>query len=225
MQIVTQWWPVTQDFGLIRADVAAVAAMRAAQFADAGMQVTTTIVSDRLEDCLARLVPLSPAATREIYLATGFGWTAFFANGARGSDPSLPMVQLSRALGVTALRICVSPEGARYPAVILEVYDGPEAGGSTDGYRRSIAASHDGGRWVFAQSGTPFGFEDTTSYGARRVRDRFTAEMLWSCLAGLGVPRLSDAVLQPEGHCRGVLLARPDHAHLPRYTLDEAKAL
>lgn len=43
-----------------------------------------------------------PAATA----TTGHGGvrTVFFANGVCGSDPALPMVQLSRALGVTALQ-------------------------------------------------------------------------------------------------------------------------
>jgi hypothetical protein len=57
---------------------------------------------------------------------------------------------------VTALRACVTPPNARYQGVILEVYDTPQAGGDADGYRRSIAAVNDGGRWVFHQSGTPF---------------------------------------------------------------------
>lgn len=224
-QTVAHWWPVTKDFGLIRADVEVIGATRAKQYADAGVQMTTTQISGALEECFARLLPLSPAPTKEMFLATSFGWTAYFSSGARGSDPSLPMMQLSRALGVTALRICDAAEAAPYPAVILEVYDTPEAGGTKHGYRRSIAAANDGGRWVFEQSGTPFAFEDPTRYGARRKRDRFTAQMLWSFLAELGVPRLSDETLQPDGQCRGVFLARPAHSHLPQYTLAEAKAL
>lgn len=225
MQTLTRWWPVTYDFGLIRSDLDTVAAMRAKQYQDANLQVATTCLSGSLEESFATLEPLSPASTKELFIATTFGWTAFFANGARGSDPFLPMLQLSKALGATALRACESPAGARYPGVILEVYDTPQAGGSEDGYRRSIAAANDGGRWVFHQSGAPFAFEDLARYEARKKRDRFTGDMLWSYLENLGIPRLTDEMLQPGGTCRGVLLARPTHAHLPQYTLEEARAL
>ena len=219
------WWPVTHDFGLVRSDVETVGATRAKMYEDSGSSVDTTQVLGPLERCFSSLEPLSPAPTKELFLATTFGWTAFFANGARGSDPFLPMLQLSKALGVTALRASVSPTKALYPGVILEVFDTPEASGNKYGYRRSIAAANDGGRWVFEQSGTPYEFEDTLKYSARRKRDRFTPSMLQYYLECLGVPPLSDDTLQPNGDCNGQLIARPTHDHLPRYSLEEAKNL
>lgn len=219
------WWPVTRDFGLVRSGLETVAAMRSRQYENAGLTIASTPLQGSLHDCLSRLEPLSPAATKELFLESTFGWTAYFANGCRGSDPFLPMLQLSKALEVTALRACQSPASALYPAVILDVYDTPAAGGDSDGYRRSIAAANDGGRWTFAQSGAPFAFEQTEKYDARRKRDRFSPEMLSYYLEQLGIPALSDEVLQPNGTCQGWLIARPDHTHLPRYTLAEAKAL
>jgi hypothetical protein len=109
--------------------------------------------------------------------------------------------------------------------VILEVYDTADAGGDAYGYRRSIAAVNDGGRWVFHQSGTPYAFEDISRYDERRKRDRFTSDMIAAYLRNLGIPELQDETLQPNGRCRGFLLARPTHAHLPSYSLAEAKAL
>jgi hypothetical protein len=225
MQTVARWWPVTYEFGLVRSDLDTVAAVRTKMYEDAGLQVTGTWLSGPLDDCFSRLEPLQPAATREMFFSTNFGWTAFFSNGARASDAFLPMLQLSKALGVTALRVCVTPTKALYQGVILEVYDTPHAGGTADGYRRSIAAVNDGGRWVFDQSGEPFPFEDTAQYGARRKRDRFTSDMLLSYLERFGIPRLSDEALQPDGTCRGFLLGRPTHEHLRKYSLEEAEAL
>lgn len=219
------WWPVTQDFGLIRSGLETVAAMRSRQYENAGLHIMSTPLQGSLHDCLSRLEPLSPAATKELYLGSTFGWTAYFANGCRGSDPSLLMFQLSKALGITALRARRSPDSARYPAVILEVYDTPAAGGDSYGYRRSIAAANDGGRWTFHQSGAPFAFEQIARYEARRKRDRFTPEMLGFYVEQMGIPALSDEVLQPSGTCQAWLISRPDHTHLPRYTLAEAKAL
>jgi hypothetical protein len=150
------WWPVTYDFGLVRSDIDTVAATYVGMYEAAGVEAVATSLSGTLEDCFSKLLPLRYPPTREMFLATTFGWTAFFHNLTRGSDPFLPMSQLSRALGVTALRACVTPAGARYQGVILEVYDTPPARGSKYGYRRSIAAVNDGGRWVFEQSGIPF---------------------------------------------------------------------
>lgn len=223
--VLDHWQPVTYDYGLIRCDAERVVEARRRQYLDAGVAPKVASLGGSLQDCLSTLVPLSPAPTKEMYLTTTFGWTAYLANGCRGSDPSLPMKQLSTALGVMALRACVTPTAARYAGVILEVYDTVEAGGDEYGYRRSIAALNDGGRWVFEQSGTPFPFEDTARYAARRKRDRFTAEMLAGYLVGLGAQRLSDGAFGEGSAVRGVVLERPAQDHLPRYTLEEAKAL
>jgi hypothetical protein len=225
MGTLAHWWPVTFDFGLIRSDVDTVAAAYVAMYEDVGVKDPATWVSGPPEDCFSMLEPLSYPPRKELFLSTTFGWTVYFRNSTRGSDPFFPMFKLSMALGVTALRACVTPPGALYQGVILEVYDTPQAGGDTYGYRRSIAAVNDGGRWVFHQSGTPFAFEDTERYDARKKRDRFTSEMLFSYLACLGIPHLSDETLQPDGSCRGMLLAHPPFEGSPEHTLEEAKAL
>jgi hypothetical protein len=219
------WWPVTYDFGLVRSEVERVAATRREQYSAAGMEVDTVWLDAPLQECFARLEPLSRIPTRELYLSTTFGWTAMFQNKTHGSDPSPAMSQLSRTLGVTALRACVKPDHALYAGVILEVYDTPLAGGNEYGYRRSIAAVNDGGRWVFEESGLPYDFEKTARYAARRKRDRFTAEALFGILGNLGILKLTDETLQPGGRSRGFLISRPPHAHVPSYSLAEAKTL
>lgn len=173
-----RWWPVTHDFGAIRSDIESVAIMRHKQFVDAGIEVASTNLHAPLEKCLSLLEPLVPAPTKELFVATNSGWTVFFSNGCRGSDPFLPMLQLSKALGVTGLRICLTPDVLLYQGVILEIYDRPEAGGDKYGYRRRIAAANDGGKWVFQQSGIPYSFEEVAKYDERRKRDRFTLKCL-----------------------------------------------
>jgi len=225
MGTLAHWWPVTYDFGLIRSDVDTVAAAWIRMYGDVGVKDPATWVSGPLEQCFSMLEPLTVPSRKELFLSTTFGWTVYFKNSPRGSDPFLPMSKLSRALGVTALRACVTPAGALYPGVILEVYDTPQAGGNTYGYRRSIAAVNDGGRWVFEQSGAPFAFEDTACYDARKKRDRFTPEMLFRYLECLGIPHLSDETLQPNGSCRGMLLEHPSIDGSASYSLAAAKAL
>jgi hypothetical protein len=84
----------------------------------------------------------------------------------------------ARRLGVLAMRICSTPASEMYPATIWEVYAPPHLGGGALGYRRTVCAMNDGGRWVFEESGEPYPFEDLDKYELPRKRDRFTREML-----------------------------------------------
>ena len=207
--VLDHWWPVTYDHGLIRSDIESVAHVRREAYRDAGLQISLTMLDAPLADCLSALEPLSPAPTKELYLATTFGWTAFFANGCRGSDPSLPMRQLAEALGTMAVRACATRKIAQFLGVILEVYDTKRGGADAHGNCRTLAAINDGGRWVFKQSGIPYPFEDISHYDAPRFRDRFTKAMLADYLDGLGAGLLMDDTLHFSGACRGILLERP----------------
>lgn len=60
-------------------------------------------------------------------------------------------------------------------------------------YRRVVAARSNDGRWSFDNDGEPFPFEELDRYSARRIRDRFTPEMLERYLLALGVPMLESA--------------------------------
>ncbi len=73
------------------------------------------------------------------------------------------------------------------PAVMLQVWDPGHIEGPPWG-RRYLYAMRDGGRWAFSDHGSRYDFEDVAEYDARRVRDRFTVEMLRRYLRELGVP-------------------------------------
>jgi len=68
---------------------------------------------------------------------------------------------------------------------IVEV-DGPE---KTENINLSseIRLQNDAGRWEFFLQGTPFPFEETRSYKARRKTDRFTFDMMKRYLRELGL--------------------------------------
>ena len=218
-----KWWPVTYDFGLIRAPVETALERRLQMYLDHGSNdCTRQDLNQSLELCFKTLEPLSFQHTKELYLSTRFGWTAFFKNGTRGSDPFLPMLQLSKALGVCAMRICITPAKSTYPGVIWEVYDTEENGGNARGYRRSIAAANDGGRWVFETSGDPFSFEELDRYTVRKKRDRFPADLLWKYLREMGIPRISDSDFMVGNACKGGIIARPKIEGARHLSLDEA---
>lgn len=73
----------------------------------------------------------------------------------------------------------------RYGAVQFQLF-GPV---QTDwlNYIRTISVANDGTRWGFEAGGTPQDFEDPHAYRARRVRDRFTSEMLERYCKALGI--------------------------------------
>jgi hypothetical protein len=112
------------------------------------------------------------------------------------------MSYLAERLGCRGLRVVAVPhtlqkDKGRYGAVMLEMY-GPHETHWLN-YVRALGASNDGGRWVFDQSGEPFPFERLEQYQARRVRDRFTFDMLREYLRHLGLSPFEESFYLPPG--------------------------
>jgi len=107
---------------------------------------------------------------------------------------------------------------------MLDVF-GPKQPGKFNNYVRALGASNDGGRWVFDQSGEPFAFEQVERYQERRVRDRFTFEMLKDYLRHLGLsPFEEDFYLPPGSSAWLVQKTGPFAPGHREYTLEEARA-
>jgi len=83
---------------------------------------------------------------------------------------------------------------------MLDVF-GPHENSRGNNYLRSLGAMNDGGRWVFDDAGEPFPFEKPKQYKARRVRDRFTLEMLKDLLQHLGLEPFREDFYVPPGSC------------------------
>ncbi|MEX0725019.1 MAG: hypothetical protein WD065_02035 [Planctomycetaceae bacterium] len=58
-------------------------------------------------------------------------------------------------------------------------------------YGRSISVINEGRRWRFDQGYEPLPFENLEAYQAKRIRDRFTPEMLIDYLRQLGIEAYS----------------------------------
>jgi hypothetical protein len=144
---------------------------------DAGVRTAT--------DAADLIAPGGPL-TRRVVFPRG-GWSMLVTDGPSGTDLGVLPSLAARQLGCIGIRaVCVADGTARYPARILEVF-GP--GGVPPLLAvRSIAASNDGGRWVFETSGDPLPFEDEAAYAAPRKPDRLQPALLLSYLAQLGVP-------------------------------------
>jgi hypothetical protein len=147
-----------------------------------------------LDDVLSKLLPLETFSSRDVIVPAKNGWTVYWSNGWRGTDASAFVGFLHKRLRCKGLRICCSPHTIRrengayrgtYGANILEVFS-PNSEDQL-GYERTLTVANDGGKWVFASSGTPYDFEEVQKYRAARIKDRFTSNMLVTYLENLGV--------------------------------------
>jgi hypothetical protein len=224
--ILAAWHPVTHDFGLIHTPLGMVVDGLLNWHTSIDIHYRRSAVTSCLEAALKSLLPLSNSKQRRLFVQTASDWTACFQNGIQGSDPFPAMSFLARTLGVLAMRVCSTPPKAVWPANIWEVYAPPSLGGAEPlGYRRTLAAANDGGRWVFDQSGEPFPFEKLETYRGGRKRDRFTRDLLQEYLAHFGIRPFDDDFFVVDASHPAVLLqqTRPVF-NLPEFSLEEVVA-
>lgn len=202
-----RWAPVTSEMGFLEAGAEhaarAFGAWQASLEDSRGTSVQVRPVSGPLEQALSALLPLTDAERRRyLFMPTRSPWTAYLDNDWRGTDAASAMSVMARTLGCRGMRVVAVPhtlrkDKGRYGAVMLAVY-GPHQTHWLN-HLRTLHAANDGGRWVFGQSGEPFPFEKLEQYQARRVRDRFTFDMLKQYLGHLGLRPFEEDFFLPEG--------------------------
>jgi hypothetical protein len=229
-----RWAPVTEEMGFLELEAEqaaqAFATWEREVMTPRGITVAVLPVSGTLEQALASLMPLNGGETqRHLFIPTRSGWTAYVSSQWTGTDAASPMSAMARRLSIRCLRVVAVPhtlrgDRGRYGAVMLEVY-GPEQPAKISSTVRALGASNDGGRWVFDEYGEPFAFEQVERYQARRVRDRFTFEMLKDYLRHLGLAPFEEDFYLPEGsHAWLIQKTGPFTTVGREYTLEEARA-
>jgi hypothetical protein len=229
-----RWAPVTSEIGFLetRAEhaVRAFAAWHEGLMRPRGITVEVQPVSGSLEQVISSLLPIThPERQRYLFLPTRSPWTAYLDNGWGGTDASSAMGAMARRVECRSLRVVAVPHTyrkgqGRYGAVMLEMY-GPHLNAQHNNDVRALGASNDGGRWVFDQSGEPFLFEKVERYQERKVRDRFTFEMLKDYLRHLGLSPFEEDFYLPEG--APAWLVQKTGTFTPNqrdYTLEEVRA-
>lgn len=194
----------------IHAPIGAVADAVASRF-------TVSPANAGLVDALSLLLPFESPWSR-ILLAPCGDWTALVNNGLHGGDSTAPGPAISRALNVECVVASAVPRyGPGHEQTQLEVF-GPE-GEPPLMYIRSLSATAIDGRWKWYESGTPFEFEVTERYTARRKRDRFDRELLLDYLKHSGIPARTDTA-----YGSAILLQERAQYERRSMTLDEARA-
>ena len=228
-----RWAPVTEEMGFLEMDAEQAAHAFATWHGGLALYRGCTIevlpVTGRLEPVLSRLLPLTGGQTqRDLFIPTRSAWTAYVENGWTGTDASSAMSVMARRLSIRCLRVVAVPhtlrgDQGRYGSVMLEMY-GPAQPGKSGNTVRALAAANDGGRWVFVEVGEPFAFEQVEKYQARKVRERFTFEMLKDYLRHLGLSPFEEDFYMPPGS-RAWLVQKTGFTTVGReYTLEEARA-
>jgi len=202
-----RWAPITSEMGFLETNAEhaarAFTAWHGGLQAPRGIAVGVRPVSGSLEQVLSALLPLtSPETRRHLFLPTRSPWTAYVESGWGGTDAGSAMPAMARRLGCRGMRVVAVPhtlrgDKGRYGAVMFELY-GPQQTHWLN-YLRTLYVSNDGGRWVFGQSGEPLPFEKLERYQARKVRDRFTFDMLAEYLHHLGLSPFQEDFYLPQG--------------------------
>ena len=188
--------PITKEIGFFEYDVKSIAAAYDLWITEVlrplEMWIELNNIEGSLEVVLRKLLPLTiPTPRRRVFVPTQSPWTAYFDNGAHGTDSAGVVHVLAKKLNCRTIRAVhvqntmpsqpTRESKGHFGATMLELY-GPDGKAI-----RTIYAANDGGTWRFGERGTPFAFEEVEKYNSKRIRDKFTKEMLSNYLKNLGI--------------------------------------
>ena len=170
-----------------------------------GLQTDFTPLSAPLDTAILSLEPLTTPLDRYLLVETKSNWTAIFANGLRVSDVASPASYLPTVLNCRGLHVGHQPDFSKskrkdlirkWGSTLFTLY-GPN---ETDWLNRirHLHVSNDVGGWTFDESGEPQPFEEAEAYSRRRIRDRFTFEMLERYCKALGIELNEDEFYGPR---------------------------
>lgn len=178
-----------------------------------GGRVRRRRLTGALADALQHLAPLTAGAIRRrLIVPTRSSWATYFDNSILGTDPS-PLAHFSAELSCRAVRMCCDADATIFELYGAEEHEGPYGVPTT--WVRHVYAMKDG-YWTFDAAGEQQPFERPERYAERRVRDRFTPDMLRSYLTALGIRAFDEDFYMPNGEA---LLVEKD---IPLYRRERA---
>ena len=196
--------PITSSVGFLQVPLSEAAAALGEWRRSLYSSVTSRPLACAFPEALNCLEPLTSGARPRELLVDHGSWTAYFDNSLQGTDAISAIGVLSRGLKCQGLAIEVVPHTIGLPGVLKGragavqfTLFGPIKTRFLN-YVRTVSVVFDGSRWVFNANGTEQLFEQVESYVARRVRDRFTSEMLERYCQELGVNVFDAASYGPD---------------------------
>lgn len=207
-----QYAPITSAIGFLELPLAEAATALTEWNRKLSPWVTAKSMSEPFPAMLRSLEPLiGGARPRQLLVSVGARWTAYFDCLLRGTDAVSAIGHLTRTVRCQGVAVRCTPhtkgvEGvrhARYGSVQFELF-GPLRTEFIN-YVRTVYVAFNGSRWEFGANGVEQAFEEPERYRARRVRDRFTSDMLERYCQALGIDMFNvyaygpDAVLIESG--------------------------
>lgn len=188
-------------WGFIKADFSIVVDALRSWFLSLYHDVEMVPLNGDIERLLEFVAPRRVPGSKYLITTTDSQWTACFSES---HDVTSLVGHMSEVLFCDALEICaLSPNGKKgeedfyYPACQFVLYsDGTD---NILNIKRSIVCMNDGGRWIFETYGEVQPFEEIDEYSAKRVRDRFTIEMLDRYCQALGINALDSSFYGRDG--------------------------
>jgi hypothetical protein len=182
-----------------------------------------------LEQVLLNLLPLCAGSEdRYLFIPTKSRWTAYFANGLRGTDPSaihyLAKRCDCRTIWIVATPFIMKKEESRgfEGALILELSSPEHTVTISRNLLRSIRLEKDIGKWSFTENDTPLPFERLDRYESRYKKDRFTLEMMNEYLLEFGINAFQEEFYLPSG-TKATIIREKTKYKIRHFSLYEAK--
>jgi hypothetical protein len=178
--------PITSHIGFAQAPIDDVVGMRAELLAKNYDTVTTEAFSGTLDEAILALQPLDYGGARDLSIALPNGWVAHLDSNVQGSDATGFAGHANRVLRCASAYVKAVTNTHRPVGVVgFGCYSKP-APGAPRGAARLLQVTQEG-RWKWDESGSPLAFETPAIYGARRIRDRLTVELVESYCRALGI--------------------------------------
>jgi hypothetical protein len=173
-----------------------------------------------LSSAFSTLEPLTTPLDRYLLVETRSNWTAIFANGLRGNDVGSPVSYLPSILKCRGLEVGHAPDLShthginairKWGHTLFALY-GPE---KTDWLNRIryLSVWNDVGGWEFSSEGEVQSFEEPKQYNARKIKDRFSPDMLEQYCRALGI-ELNDNEFYGPRNCAARITGRKTAGHL-----------
>jgi hypothetical protein len=159
-----------------------------------GVKTELRMIVAPLATALLSLEPLTTPIDRYLLVETRSNWTAIFANGLRVNDVFSPVSYLPLLLNCRGLEVGYAPDRSKsgrkdlirmWGHTLFALY-GPN---NTDWLNRirHLSISNDVSGWSFSESGEVQPFEELDEYAKKRIKERFTIEMLERYCRALGI--------------------------------------
>lgn len=157
-------------------------------------------VNNSLSQLLMSLEPLSRnGGERELVIATNSRWSAFLDNGVILQERIGTAIGICNELHCGAVIVtCIPDSKVADGSIQFQVLDSDSCGRVQ--FRRTVYVTNESGRWVFGAYGEPLPFEIENTYSDRKIRNRFTSDMLDKYCEAMGIRLFDPEFYGPEGY-------------------------